>query len=167
MPVVVELDRADVWVAGVEKGMERAVVLGLRSAALRGVQEIVARIIPSRSPMPVDRAVYRAGWRALFLPNGADIENLEPVAILIEEGVRAANVKPGRAMIKALAAWAIRKRIATAEDAEGIAWAIAKTMQKRGIFGRGMGLGILKELVEHHLEGFVQEEVARELEKVR
>jgi hypothetical protein len=160
---VVELDRAEVWVREVEVGLRAAVVRGLHSAALRAVQVVVTQIIPSRSPQPVDRGVYRAGWRAVLLPDGADVENLEPVAPLVEDGVRAANVKPGRAMIRALASWVVRKGLASPEDAEHVAWAIAKTMQVRGIFGRGQGLGILRELVDRRLDAIVREEVEREI----
>jgi hypothetical protein len=143
----------------------KAAVLGLQSAAARGVQDIITRIIPSRTPQPVDRGIYRSGWRFYPSPDGAVIECFEPHAILIEDGVRAGNVKIGRAMINALAEWVKRKGIVSADEAEGVAWAIAKKMQERGIFGRGKGLGILRELVDKYLPGYVDEEVAREVEK--
>jgi hypothetical protein len=164
MPAVIELSKAEAWVVQVGRRHREAAVKGLHSAALRGVQVIVTQIIPSRSPQPVDRAIYRGGWRPVMRPDGADIENLEPHAILVEEGVRAANVKVGRAMIQALAEWAIRKRIATRADAVKVAWAIAMSMKRRGIFGQ-KGLGILRELVEMHLDKIVQEEVQREVAK--
>lgn len=164
MPAVVELSKADAWVVQVARRHREAAVRGLHSAALRGVQVIVTQIIPSRTPQPVDRAIYRGGWRPVMRPDGADIQNLEPHAILVEEGVRASNVKVGRAMLQALAEWAVRKRIATRADAMGVAWAIAKSMQRRGIFGQ-RGLGILRELVEQHLDRIVREEVQREVEK--
>lgn len=163
MGTVVELDQTDVWVRDVEVGLRAAVARGLFSAALRGVQVIQTQIIPARTPQPVDRGVYRAGWRAVPRPDGADIENLEPVAPLVEDGVRAANVKPGRLMIRALASWVVRKRLASAEEAEGVAWAIAQTMKQRGIFGRGQGLGILRELVTQRLDRIIREEVEREI----
>jgi len=142
----------------------KAAVRGLQSAAARGVQDIITRIIPSRTPQPVDRGLYRAGWRFYPAPNGAVIECFEPHAVLIEEGVRAANVKPGKAMIRALTEWVQRKGIASADEAESVAWRIAKTMQKRGIFGK-QGMGVLRELVEKYLPNYIEEEVARELEK--
>lgn len=164
MATVIDLDKAEAWVAGIAKRHRAAAVKGLHSAALRGVQVIVTQIIPARSPQPVDRGIYRAGWRAVLLDDGADIENLEPHAVFIEEGVRAANVKVGGALIKALTEWVTRKRIASGKEAVGVAWAIAKTMQRRGLYGQ-RGLGVLRELVERHLEKIVQEEVAREIER--
>lgn len=169
---VVSLGQAGVAVDLLDKAMREAAIRGLRSAAARGVQVIVTQIIPSRTPQPVDRSVYRAGWRAVASMgsegggrwNAADIYNAEPHAAHIEYGVRAANVKIGRVMIQALTAWVQRKGIAKGAEAVGAAWAIAKAMQKRGIFGRG--LGILTELVEKRLPTIIKEEVERELAQV-
>ena len=173
-----ELDKAEAWVVHVEHECRDAAVKGLRSAAHRGVQKIVAEIIPSKKPQPVDRGIYQAGWHAMDQEGGADIENLQPHAVFIEEGVRAANVKIGRAMIQALAEWAQRKgllgrraRSASGKarqdkEAQSAAWAIAKSMQRRGIFGQH-GLGILRELVEKHLEEIVREEVEQEIKKIQ
>jgi hypothetical protein len=165
VPAVVDIKDAEAWVADLGPKLRRATVKGLHSAALRGVQVVVTQIIPSRSPQPVDRALYRGGWRAALLDDGADIENLEPHAVFIEDGVRAGNVKIGRKMLKALAEYALRKRLAANEvEAARVAWAIARTMQRRGIFGQ-RGLGVLRELVEKHLKKIVEEEVAREIER--
>jgi len=164
---------------------------GLLAAAQRGVQVIQSEIIPSRNPQPVDRGVYRAGWRAGPIPEGAEIFNVEPTAVLIEEGVRGQNVKIGRLMLAALSEWAKRKGLgryratstvlgkrkdgsffAKAQKVKfvagdtSIAWAIAKAMQKRGIFNkRGPGLGILRELVAKRLNVIVDEEIIREIER--
>ncbi len=157
-----ELKAAAAAIAGLK--LRAAGIRGLRSAGFRGVQDIVGRIIPSRSPQPVDRAIYRAAWRVVDIDGGVAIENLSPHAVFIEEGVRAGNVKAGRAMIDALAAWAQRKGLATSGDAVKIAWAIAMSMKRRGIFGP-RGLGILRELVNDRIDGFIREEVVREVEK--
>jgi hypothetical protein len=164
MPVI-NLSDADEHFRRFGDELQAAGRRGLVSAAARGVQEIITRIIPSRSPEPVDRGVYKAGWR--FYPDreGAVIENLESVAALIEDGVRAENVKIGRAMILALAEWAVRKGLAEKDEAESVAWAIAKKMKMRGIFGRE-GMGILRELVDTRLDKLIQEEVVREIEKL-
>lgn len=149
--------------AGVEfeemgKRIKAAAKKGLLSAALRGVAVIVTEIIPSRVPQPVDRGLYRAGWKVSPLKNGAVIYNPEPHAPLIEHGVRAANVKIGRAMIAALAEWARRKGF---ENPESAAWGIAKKMKERGIFGQ-TGLGVLA-LLNARLPGIIREEVTREV----
>ncbi len=162
---VVDLKQADAAVDEIALRMFKASNLGLLSAAMLGVQRIVTRIIPSRSPTPVDRGVFRAGWRAYGEVDGAVIENLEPSAILIEEGVRAANVKIGRLMLTALELWIVRKGIASAAAAPKVAWAIAKNMQKRGVFGGGQGLGILRELIEKDLPQLMHDEIAREIKR--
>lgn len=163
MPVEITLKEAAQRTDELKAKWRAAAILGLQSAAARGVQDIIVRIIPSRTPQPVDRGVYRSGWRFYPAPNGAVIECFEPHAVLIEDGVRASNVKIGRAMIQALAEWVKRKGIASGDEAESVAWAIAKSMKRRGIFNRGKGMGILAELVEKYLPGYVQEEVAREV----
>lgn len=156
----IDLDEAAAWIGSLP--VKKAALAGLRSAAFKGVQEIVTFIIPSRSPQPVDRGVYRAGWKAVTTKNGAAIENLEPVAALIEEGVK--NVKIGRKARAALAEWAVRKGIAS-DLAEGmrIAFAIGVMMKRRGnIFGPN-GMGILRELKERRLKDIIQEEVGRSI----
>ena len=98
--------------------------------------------------------------------DGAVVENLEPHAVFIEYGVKAGSVKPGKQMIEALTGWVLRKGLAGAAEAPRIAWAIAKAQQKRGIFDRGAGLGIVKELVDVWVERVTREEVLREIEQV-
>jgi hypothetical protein len=162
---VVDLKDAGTWAEGLQPRLRAAAVRGLWSAAARGVQTIVGEIIPARVPEPFDRGTYKAGWRAVNEPDGALIQNLEPHAAHIELGVRAANVKIGAKLIQALASWAERKGLVKKGGGVRIAWAIAKTMRKRGIFNRDgkQGLGILKQLVERDLDKIVAEEIDREV----
>ncbi len=158
---------------------------GLVSAGHRVVQVIVSEIIPSFGDrMPVDRGVYRAGWRVQPLKGEGKVlvHNVAPHAAFIEHGVPAGHVRIGRKMIEALAEWVRRKGIggrtvvsksgrerrvkASAAEATAIAWAIAKSMQKKGIFAGGKGLGVLRK-VEPRIPGIVKEEVERELRKVK
>lgn len=162
---VITLKEAGVEFEEMGRRMKTAALKGLFSAALRGVQVVITEIIPSRVPQPVDRGIYRAGWKAMKLGGknpGAVIYNSEPHATLIEYGVRASNVKIGRAMIAALAEWAKRKGF---QDPESAAWGIAKKMQERGIFGQ-TGLGVLA-LLNARLPAIVREEVTREIEAAK
>lgn len=185
----IELRYAAAHFGSLGEKYRKAAIRGLVSAGSRGVQKIQTRIIPSRSPQPVDRGIYRAGWRSEGIPEGAQIANNEPTAVFIEEGVRGNAVKPGRAMVKALVEWAKRKGITrliatqskvkfvngkavhTATKVgfvtdETIAWAIIGAMKRRGIFNRpGPGLGILRELVEKHIGPIIEEEIVRELDR--
>ena len=148
-----------------EKEARKAAKRGLLSAALRSVQTIVAVIIPSRVPAPVDRGAFNAGWRAVETPDGAMFFNPTFQAPLIEDGVRGSSVKVGRAMIDALSAWAERHGLAKdPKEARSVAFAMANAMRRAGIFNRGgRGLGIMRELVERYLDRFVREEVEREM----
>lgn len=165
----VDLRDADAHFKRLDEGIRAGAVRGLQSAALRGLQVILVEIIPSRSPQPVDRGLFRAGWKVFMEHDGASIENNEPHAPVIEFGVRAESVKIGRKLIAALAEWVVRKRLATGAEAVSAAWAIAKAMQKRGIFNRfGAGLPgtrILQELVNLRLPNIVSDEVRREIER--
>lgn len=163
--VEVDLEDAASYFGSFTHELDRAAKRGLLSAAHQAVSVILVSIIPTRTPSPVDRGIYRSGWRAKQEEYGASFGNDEPHAGFIEDGVRAANVKPGRAMITALAAWATRKGIASGKDSLAAAWAISRAMQRRGIFKGGTGMGILREVIDQHIERLVQEEVAREIER--
>jgi hypothetical protein len=151
------------------KEMREAAKRGLVSAAERALQVILTQIIPSRSPEPRDMGTYRAGWHVdpHEPEDGATIYNDEPHAIFIEEGVQASNVKIGEEMLQMLSEWAIRKGLAAdEEEALDVAWAVARAAQRRGIFGDGEGLGIMRELVEQHLDRIIEQEVEREMRRV-
>lgn len=168
MPVTIKLRDVVAHFDRLDAEMHRAARIGLLKAAERGVQILVTQIIPSRSPQPVDRGVYRAGWKTERVnADTVAIMNPEPHAVFIEYGVRGENVKIGRAMIQALTEWVIRKGLGDGDKAVSIAWAIARNMQRDGIFNRreGPGLGILKELEEVHLARIAREAVAREMQR--
>lgn len=172
-------------------GLSNAARKGLLSAALRTANLIQTRIIPNTKPEPVDRGRYKAGWLVKKTSYGASLTNSVPYASMIELGVRAANVKPGRAMLKALAEWAQRKGLgktivqpkagkslgkanakaapvkwkkATDSAAMRIAWAIAMSMKRKGIFNGGTGLLIFAQ-AEVEIPNIIREEVAREIKR--
>jgi hypothetical protein len=150
--------------------IHQAAFRGLVMAGMRGFQILMTRIIPRRLPPPIDRGTYRAGWKYRVDSISFEIYNDEPHAVFIEEGVRGKNVKPGRAMIEALAAWAQRKGLASnPKEAHQVAFAIAMSMRKAGIFNNGPfknGLGILRELVDHYLDDLVEAEILANLSKI-
>src|SRR5512146_3174502 len=109
MSKTIDLQDAAAYFGVLKNNYRQAAIRGLRSAALRAQQEIVLRIIPSRSPKPVDRAAsgYLGGWRTYPIEDGAVIENQETHAAFIEYGVKAENVKISRRMIQMLTEWFI------------------------------------------------------------
>ncbi len=166
---VVPLSKAAAQFDGLKAELLGAAYQGLVAAGAYGLRVLVVEIIPKRAPQPVDRGVYRAGWKLRIGPDYVEIYNDEPIASLIEEGVRASNIKPGRAMLEALAKWAMRKGFAhDAKSAQSMAWGILRTMQKRGIFNRNgqQGLGVLRELVTWRLDNIIETEVLRAIGKI-
>lgn len=158
-----------------QMGLRETMAKALISTAVRLVQVINTETIPQTLPYPpVDRGIYRAGWRVEAKPNTVFLVNTVLHSVFIEDGVKAENVKPGRKMITALAGWVKRKGLLEGTnkkgpdaEAQGIAWGIAKKMQKVGIFG-GSG-----SPTGYHVAGraiakfgtFFNEEFARELKK--
>ncbi len=175
---VYRLSEAGRFISALARSNRAAAERGLLAAAVRAVGYIQAEVIPSLSPVPTARGTWRAAWRAEKIEGGARFFNDAPHAPFIEDGVRGQNVKIGRAMIDALAEWVRMKGIggraitsksgttrfakATKDEAIAIAWAIAKTLQKKGIFNSGAGFGVMKKAREQ-LPRFIREEVLREL----
>jgi hypothetical protein len=168
------------WLKAADEESNAAMLRGLNAAALRLVQHIQTVVIPGITPEPVARGAYKAAWRAERLPNGAEVVNTTIQSIFIEYGVKPGNVHISRKMIEALAAWVRMKGIggrfkvsktgvvrlhrASKDEAIDIAWAIAKSMQKHGIFRAGMGLKVL-ETAGKSAPMFIRQEVERELKK--
>lgn len=173
------IDQAPAWMRRLMGERRKAAERGLVSAGHRLVQAIVTEIIPREPRIPVDRGIYRGGWRVEEIEGGAEVVNRVPHASFIEDGVRGENVKIGRAMIDALAEWVHRHGLdkgsnrdekgryvgASKADARQVAWAIALSMKEKGIFG-GEGLKILEKARKRFLLRFITEEVTAELEKI-
>jgi hypothetical protein len=89
-----------------------------------------------------------------------------PYAAIIEYGARGENIKIGRKMIEALAAWAKRHGMVGPEpgDDTRVAWGIATNLAKRGIFNEGKGLRILEKSLKK-LQPILDEEYAREIKR--
>lgn len=169
----ITIDQAPEWIRKLEDKRRKAAERGLVSAAHRVVNYIQTEIIPKEPRVPVDRGTYRAGWRARRIEGGALVYNNVPHAEIVEHGAKAENIKIGKKMIDALAEWVARKGmtgnakgVERAAEARRIAWAIAKSMQKNGIFNRGGGLKIL-EKARKMIGQFIQEEVRAELRALR
>jgi hypothetical protein len=163
---VINLQDAGVFFAGLTKRRHALAVAGCKLAATRCLAAIQTIIIPSRNPPPVDRGIYRAGWKVEPLPNGAAYYNDSPIAAIVEFGARAANIKIGRKLLAALAEWVVRKGIGSKEESLSIAWAIAqKAKAGRGFHNQkpGGGLRIGKECDERFAERYMNEEVTRAL----
>lgn len=168
----IDLREAPGWFDNLAVELQKAALEGLYLAGLKGARYIVTNIIPSRTPQPVDRGTYRAGWGPASVSrvgNSVVMQNREVVAAFIEYGVRGQNVKIGRKLISALREWVLRKGIAQDEkEATGIAWAIARKAQERGFFNRDgkQGLQILGELIDGgHIQRFMGEEVSAAIKR--
>jgi hypothetical protein len=179
----ITIDEAPEWVMHLREELRKASIRGLQSAALRLQQHIVAEVIPNtkdertgKGP-PVDKGAYRAAWRVRNVSNGAIVSNTLPYASIIEYGARADNIAISRPMILALTDWVMRKglvgkrpgkngdRVEFYRQAQSIAWAIAVSMKKMGIYNQGKGLRVLERALKQ-LPKIVDEEVTRELRRV-
>lgn len=170
MPVSIELkDAARYFGKKIPDAIDRGAKAGLLSAAMRIKQDIITKHIPGAQPFPpVARGTYRAAWNVRPTSPSATTDEFEvyndaPHAPMVEYGVRAGNVKPGRAMIAGLAEWASIKGIADGPQAVRVAFAIAKSMMQTGIFG-GTGLRILEKAMAD-APRYIREEVVREIER--
>lgn len=167
---------------GLSNQMPSAAKRGLYAAALRIVADL-----QNDGSLPRDRGTYRAGWRADPTDEGADVYNVATHGLFVEEGVRGENVKIGRAMIDALAEWAKRKGIGivyrpvqkggklvagkgrvrairpSLDRLREIAWAIAVSMKRRGIFNAPHGLKPLANAFKANARRYAEEEVKREI----
>lgn len=166
MPKKFDLSQREEVGRWLEEGTDQAALRAMRATAARLVSHIVTEVIPTESRPPVDRGLYRASWRHRSDPKGAEVYNSSPQAPIIEYSARAANVKVSRKMIDALASWVRRKGIVgkgkgAAAEARGVAFAIAASMRKKGIFGP-KGLRIL-EKASARVEEFFREELVREM----
>jgi site-specific recombinase XerC len=162
--------QAPAWVSKLDGELRKAAQRGLYSAGLRLQSKIVNEVIPQTRPHPpVDRSLYRAGWRLRRLAADAVLVfNATAQAAFIEGGVRKKNVKIGRAMIDALAEWAKRKGLVDKEDpgaARSAAFAIAQSMKKRGIFGP-RGLRVLAR-ANAGVGKMLAEEIRREVDHAK
>lgn len=159
-------DAGDFFVREFGPAMRKAASKGLYSAAVRSVQLIQTEAIARATPSPVDKGIYRAGWRAEKDGEGAIIFNSVPWAGLIERGVPAANVVVSRRAVEAIGEWAVRKLGVPRERASSVAFGILRSLQRRGIFRRGEGLRILETFTRDRLPNIVADEVRRELAKL-
>jgi hypothetical protein len=149
--------------AKVTQGLRR----GLISAGLRMIQEIVTREIPARVPMPVDRGVYRAGWK---LDSTSEIAVFNDVlyADKIEGGIQPGELQRTPELLEQITAWVGRKQLAQqGQSARAVAWRIVSALIRNGVYNRGEGLGIMAAVVnDGRLDSFIQEECAAEVEKL-
>lgn len=139
----------------------KAVVLGIRSGALRALPVLVANT-DRATPASVKGAIgavntgtYRRAWKSRPLPRGADIHNNAPYAGIIEYGRRKGKKQPP---LKPIAKWAQRRLGVSEQEARSLAFPIARAIKKRGLFGRF----VLKKSIKAILAN-IDREIRREL----
>lgn len=157
-------DAAKYFGKAVPDALERGARAGLLSAALRLKQDIVSVHIPNVRPFPpVARGTYRAGWNVRETHDGVELYNDAPHAGIVEHGVAAGSVKPGRAMLASLTEWVAMKGLADGAGATRVAFAIARNMMQTGIFANGRGLKILARAWQD-APRYIRDEINREID---
>ena len=107
------------------------IVRGLRSAAARGVGEVVRAIQTSQPRPAVDTGQLARSVSDMYLPKGAAIVVDAPYAAVMETGAR-----PFWPPLQPLIDWASRKFGLTDEEAESMARAVQRAIAQRGIAPR-------------------------------
>lgn len=155
-------------------GFPKALSRALYSAGQRGKAYLVSK-------SPVDRGLLKVAWMVIKTSDGGvEVVNNQPYAGIVERGAR--PFKVSSAGIFALKGWVMRKltsgemnakisaktgktvkrrkTFALEKEAESIAWAIAKTMEKVGIKGKRFVYMALPRLA-----ALMEEEINRSLDK--
>lgn len=109
------------------KDMVTSIQVGLEMYGPLMFQREVDRAKPRP---PVDRGTYRRSVRVDRTDRGAKFYNFSPHAVIIEKG-RGRNKR--MPPIKAIQGWVRRKGIASSRNAKSVAFAIAKSIAKRGL----------------------------------
>lgn len=183
---------AGTWARVMSQRMPEAAKRGLLSAALRLQQDLMTDpTLPHdrnmykmgwrAEPTPDGADVYNQTTQGLLIEESARGQDQgKPWPI-------------GKAMITALAEWIKRKGLVNRKvggeeyarrfkmpiqkrrkflqgdegekDLKGMAWAIARAIQKRGLFNAPVGLQPLRKAFDAHGAQFVEEEVSRELQR--
>lgn len=179
MPKKYDLKAYPVLMGKITKGIQEAIDKGALSAGAKMVAYIQTVTVPATRPQPVDRGMYRAGWKFKTVKGGVYVYNRVLHAMFVEEGVK--NVTPGKKLISALMKWVRRKGIgsrvvtnkkgisrvvkANAKRAKEIAYAIANGAKKKGgFFNKGRGLKVFKKSLPA-LSKIFQDEVMNEIKK--
>jgi len=172
MPRRYDLKDYSGMLANMNDDLKKTLEAAALSAGFKIVQYIQTSVIPATQPQPVDRGLYRAGWKAKPIKNGVYVFNRVPHASFVEYGVR--NVVPGKKTIDALTKWVKRKGIGsrvvtgkggkmrvkkpTAQQARQIAYAIAMGAKKKGgFFNRGTGLKVFGKAMKQAKRIFKEE----------
>ncbi len=148
----IKLNVASQWLTRVRINLHKAAMNAAYEAAMYGVQQIQAVILPSLLPHePANRGTYRASWKAMRTGNGARIYNRQyPQAPLIEYGVPAENVKPGMAMQIAIAEWLTMKGLTFRnpdDTVARVAFLISMKLKQTGIFNKGKGYHVIDRVL--------------------
>lgn len=118
-----------------------AAIRGVQSGAMRciGIMQRRTDFAPPASDHgtvgAVNIGLYKAAWKTAALSNGAQVFNAQPYSPVIEGG-RRSEAAVGKKGIENLEIWAHSKLKLSGDAAKAAAWAIAKTIEKRGLRAR-------------------------------
>lgn len=157
MTYTVSIDEFARILSRLDDKIEKAVIRGLQSAAMR-LQGMVVQEIDQAEPHPaVDRGELRNSTHFERTEFGAIVSTIAPHAGMMEYGAR-----PFFPPVEALKGWVLRKGLASEEaEAESVAYAIALHISKMGIEPRGYFIKAVHRL-KH--EGVLVAEIRHELD---
>lgn len=138
--------------------LTQAAVRGLRSAAMRLEGQVVEQIDTARPAPAVATGEMRGSVTTERVDDGAVVDVRAPHAVFVEEGAR-----PHFPPIQPLIDWVRTKRIGGSQDAERIAWMVARKIARDGVAPRHFFRKAVDWLTKNAI---VPQELVRELNKV-
>ena len=150
------LDEYAKQVGGLPLKLETAIIKGLRSAAMRGVGEVVHSINATSPHPPIDTGELARSVDHSLLPRGGRLAVDAPHAAVMENGAR-----PFRPPFRPLYDWAKRKFGVDDKEAKQIARRVQRAIQQRGIAPRHYFRGAMRKVRQ-----IIPIEVESELAKI-
>lgn len=166
MPVAnltVDLSRKEwvAWTAALRGEFMPAALRGARAAGLRSVAALhkaTGEAPPASkngSKGAVNTGFYKRAWKSSMVADGSVVHNGATYAGVIEHGRRAGSRMPPTKMI---ARWIQRRLGKSEKEAAQMAFVVARSIAKRGLGPRKVLTSTLPQM-----QGFLNEEVLREL----
>lgn len=141
--VVIKMNPAEyaLYIRRLGPAFKAAALRGTQRTALRAVADLQQEtsLAPPANPQQVgaggavNTGNFKRSWRWSKLPDGAAVYNMAPYAGVIEYGRRPGSQMPPT---RPIAQWIQRRLGKNAKEAQGMAFAVAKAIGKRGLLGR-------------------------------
>lgn len=128
----------DQWLSAVD--LMPVLKRGIHSGAMRAQKLMHDKTVLAEA---FNTGAFARGWKSTKMEWGSVLYNSQPYSPVIESGARYTNKMPPT---KPLAKWAQRKLGVSRDQAEGIAFVLARAIKKRGLPARNVLKDALPEI---------------------